>query len=239
MTAMAGLPFKKEWAGDHELPLPFGVGIDFYTMEHPYILDSLTFDLPFTLPNPELIEVDNEISYFDVKFDVWLLPFLNVFTVLGTLDGETDIDFSPLGLPLPVDSLTAEYDGLVYGGGVVLAVGGDHWFAATTTTYTKTNLNGDFESSVRAWSNQIRAGYHQRRFDIWAGGMHLNAEERHSGIFDFPFIGGIAFDVTLSEERAWNTALGFKFNINKHLELVVERGFGDRKTWLGTFIVRL
>ena len=237
-SAIAGLPFKRDWAGDHELPLPFGVGIDFYSMEQPYLLDSLTFDLPFTLPNPELIEVDNKITYFDVKFDAWLLPFLNVFAVVGDLDGETLVDFTPLGLPLPVDSLIAKYDGLVYGGGVVLAVGGDHWFAATTTTYTQTELDGDFESSVTAWTNQIRVGYHHRRFEIWAGGMHLRAEENHKGVFDFPVLGGVPFEVKLSEEKAWNTTLGLKVNFSKHLELVVERGFGDRETWLGAFVYR-
>ena len=44
--AESGLPFLKDMAGDRDLPRPWGIGFDFYTMDQDYDIKSLTFDLP-------------------------------------------------------------------------------------------------------------------------------------------------------------------------------------------------
>lgn len=108
----------------------------------PYQIDSLSFSPPPTFPLPPItnvlaIVVDSEIENVDLKVDVWLLPFLNVFGIYGRIDGRTTVDLSNTGVLLPPDfqRLNIAYDGDVYGGGVVLAVGGDRWFASLTGTF--------------------------------------------------------------------------------------------------------
>ena len=106
----------------------------------------VAIDLPplaALIPDPSILPIDNEVDHTDIKFDVWVTPFLNVFAVYGQLDGSTVIDLSVLGLPLPVETnhLTVDYDGDVYGAGLVLAVGGDRWFASLTGTFTETSLD--------------------------------------------------------------------------------------------------
>ena len=108
LTAVAesGLPWMKDLAGDRELPLPWGVGVDFFTMDQDYQIDKLDLSFP-GLGNldPNLLEVRNETREFDIKIDAWLFPFLNAFVILGTTSGDTSINISGLGLPLPFDNL--------------------------------------------------------------------------------------------------------------------------------------
>ena len=73
----------KAMADDRNLPRAFGIGIDYFSMDQPYQIDSLSFSPPpgFPLPpvtNVNAIIVNSEIENVDLKVDVWLLPFLNL-----------------------------------------------------------------------------------------------------------------------------------------------------------------
>ena len=126
LSSMAdGLPFMKDLAGDADLPRPWGVGLDFYTMDQDYDIKSLDFSLPGVIVgNPEAIEVTNEVQHFDFKGDAWILPFLNVFGLIGRVVVDTAVDFSNadiIGLPVNLGQLPFSFDGTVYGGGFTLA----------------------------------------------------------------------------------------------------------------------
>ena len=181
--------FGKEMAGDRKLPRTFGIGIDYFSMDQPYQINSLGFDVPMSVPLPPItnvsaIVVENEITSVDIKFDVWLLPFLNVFAVYGQIDGETVVDLSNVGALLPpqLQTVSIDYDGDVYGGGLVVAVGGDRWFASLTGTFTDTSLSGAFQSSVEATAIQPRLGLRAgENTEVWIGGYFFDAQESHSG----------------------------------------------------------
>lgn len=247
--------FGNDLAGDRKLPRTWGIGIDYFSMSQPYQLDSLSFS-PAVLPitDPSILPIENEIRHADIHVDVWVTPFLNLFGIYGQIDGDTTIDLGVLGLPLPpdVNSLLVEYDGDVYGGGIVLAVGGDRWFASLTGTFTDTNLGGDLESSVTATTVQTRLGM---RFgdhtEFWVGGYFLDAEEKHSGTISFdlgPFIappGGpiprpidLDFAVDLSQEKDFNLSFGTHMMLSDAWEATVEVGAGDRRTVLANLTYR-
>ena len=63
----------------------------------------------------EGLDIENTTETFHVKFDYWLLPFLNVFTIIGNVDGETDVNTDL------IPGLSVEYEGMLYGGGVEMA----------------------------------------------------------------------------------------------------------------------
>lgn len=259
-------------AGDQKLPHTFGIGIDYFNMRQPYALDSLTLidclDSPcdpndpgpadidlggILLPDPSIVPINNEIHHTDLKLDVWVFPFMNIFGIYGRIEGETRIDLGVLGLPLPpqTNSLTIDYDGDVYGGGFVLAAGGDRWFASFTGTFTNTDLGGDFDSSVKATIYQPRVGM---RFgdhtEFWVGGYLLDAEEKHSGTVDLelglvgsqlppPIDGqGVEFDVDLSQDEDFNWSVGTHMTWGEAWEATVEVGAGDRRTALANITYR-
>lgn len=82
-----------------------------------------------------------EVQHFDLQADVWLLPFLNVFGIIGKVDTDTLVDLSQAeisGLPFKLGTLPVTFDGTVYGLGFTLVYGTKNWFASATTTFTKT-----------------------------------------------------------------------------------------------------
>jgi hypothetical protein len=241
-NADSRLPFKKELAGDTELPLPWGLGIDFYTMEQDYRIDSLQFDIPnLTLDDPTLLGVENDIQHFDIKLDVWLLPFLNVFGIIGHIDADTIVDLSRVPaeeLPFPLGKLDVAYDGTVYGAGFTLAYGNENWFTTLTSTFTNTDLSGNFDSDVSSTTIQPRVGLIRNDWQFWVGGLYLDTEETHSGSIGLPVFGEVPFNIKLSGADEWNYAVGARHVFSPKADLSFEIGFGERTHTLFNFTYR-
>lgn len=233
-SADSSLPFMKDLAGDTTLPRPWGIGLDFYTMDQDYDIDSLLFTLPgVSIGDSSKIGVTNEVQHFDIKGDVWLLPFLNVFGIVGRVNIDTVVDFRTAdiqGLPPGVNlgKLPVSFDGTVLGGGFTLAYGTENWFTSVTSTFTKTDTSGDLDSSVKSTSVQPRIGLLRDAWRFWVGGMYLKTDEKHSGTFELPFIGGVPFAVDLVTQDNWNYTAGTGYVFSDRVDLSFEVGFGNR-----------
>jgi hypothetical protein len=244
LSSLAGsaLPFLKDLAGDTELPRTWGIGIDFYTMDQDYDIKDLQFILPgIVVGDPSQIQVTNEVQHFDIQADVWLFPFLNVFGLIGKVDIETTVDFSNVeitGLPFSLGKLPVPIDGTVYGLGFTLAYGTENWFTTVTTTFTETSTSGSLSSSVESVSIQPRIGLLRENWRFWVGGMYLDTDEKHSGIFDLPVLGEVPFSVELKTKDSWNYTGGVGYVFSDRTNLSFELGFGNRTHTLFNFNVR-
>ncbi len=219
----AALPLVSE-AAEPALPKPFGVGITLYGQSQDYELERLSFDLPGLVIDTNAISIDNQLAEQNLKLDYWVLPFLNVFAIAGRLDGQTDVDFSDVVLPVPLSKVSIHYDGEVYGGGITLAIGGERWFGSLTGIYTDTNVTGDFDSQVTALVVTPKVGLHGDRGAFWVGAMYQQAEEEHAGIINLPLVGPVGFDVKLAEEDSVNLLFGMAAGLTEHLHLELEGG---------------
>lgn len=240
-SADSRLPFMKDLAGDANLPRPWGLGFDFYTMDQDYDIKNLTFALPgVSLGDPSKIKVTNKVQHFDIQGDVWLLPFLNVFGIIGKVEIDTLVDFSQADIvpPIPLGTVPVSFDGTVWGGGFTLAYGTERWFTSVTTTFTRTSTSGDLESKVSSTAVQPRVGLLRDSWRFWVGGMYLKTDEKHSGVFDLPYIGPVPFDVELETQDNWNYAVGVGYAFTDRANLSFEAGFGNRTHTLFNFNVR-
>jgi hypothetical protein len=236
-------PLMRDIAGDRELPKPYGVGLDFFTMHQDYDIGRLAFTLPgVSLDDPDLIEVDNKVWESDIKFDVWVLPFLNVFALLGHVEGDTRVNLSAVSIPqIPggsLGTLPISYDGRVWGGGVTLAYATEHWFATLTGTYTKADVDGDFDSEVKTTSWQPRGGIIRGPWAFFVGGYYIDAEEDHQGAITLPGLGAVPFEVSLESRDKFNFSAGVHYQIGESLETTLELGGGDRRTTLVNLTAR-
>jgi hypothetical protein len=218
-----------------------GLGLVLYNQHQPYQIDSLQLGvggLDSTLI--EGLEVRNETTANHFRIDYWVLPFLNVFGIVGQVRGKTEVNLQgiDIGLPFQLDNLVVPTDGTVYGAGLVLAVGGKHWFGTVAYNRNETQLDVA-ESSVKAQVITPRIGLHFSRGAVWIGGMYQDVEERHVGIFELPVIGEIPFDVTLTGSHPWNYVIGGTAGLTKHLVLILQGGFGKRKSALITLEYRM
>jgi hypothetical protein len=185
------------------------------------------------------LEVTNDVMHFDIKGDVWLLPFLNVFGIIGRVDTDTTVDFSQANIiGLPFSKLPVSFDGTVYGGGATLVYGTESWFASVTTTFTTTSISGDLESNVDSLSIQPRAGLIRDNWTFWVGGMYLDVDEQHSGIFSIPGIGEVDFAIDLVTRDSWNYSVGVGHYFTDRANLSFELGFGNRTHTLFNFNYR-
>jgi len=224
-------PLGREMAGDADLPLPYGVSLDLFALEQPYGIERLAFTLPgFTLDDTSVIDVENRIHDQDLKFDVWVLPFLNVFGIAGYVNARTNVDLSRVPLPVNLGVLPVRYSGSVFGGGATAIYGGKNWFVSVTGTYTDTNLSGDFDSNVHSITWQPRLGWVHGNWSVWGGGFYLDVKERHAGDFNIPLIGTIPFEVELRQEEHWSPSVGVHYDFNKVAEVSLEIGGGSGRT---------
>jgi hypothetical protein len=224
-------PIGREWAGDAKLPRPYGVSVDIFTLDQPYGIDELQFTLPgVSLDDPSQIDVQNRIHFEDLKFDVWVFPFLNLFAFYGHVHARTFVDLSAAQAPIPLGTLPVRYSGGAYGGGLTLTYGGEHWFTSLTGTYEDTNLSGDFDSSVHSTTWQPRLGWVNGPWSVWAGAYYLDVSEHHHGVIAIPVLGTVPFDVRLSQQEDWSPAIGAHYSFNDAVEATLEIGGGNDRT---------
>ena len=220
--------------GGHQLPMPWGIGLTLYNQNQPYKIVNLEIPIAgIDIGAAEGLEVQNDTTSYHFKFDYWLLPFLNVYLLGGYIDGTTTVELGnvDLGLPIRLNDIRVDYTGLMYGGGVTLAIGGEKWFSSLTYDLTRTDLDLT-DSTVQGWVLTPRVGLVFEGAAVYVGAMYQQAEETHEGIFEMPYLGAVPFHVELEQAEDWNYVVGMIAGISEHWNLNFEGGFGDRKSVL-------
>ena len=235
------LPIWKEKAEalGYDLPKPFGLNLSYMSMEQGINVDSIALSGVHGLEKLLKMEAGAGKQATDVmtlRGDVWLFPFLNVYGLVGTLDGysETNVKVSLLGQSIGEFPFRLDLDGYTYGGGFVLAGGYDQFFALVDASYTQTNLNV-IDGAIDAIVVSPRVGYDFHKNGIplrfWVGAMYQNVEQELSGTLKQAGINlSGRFDVKQHLESEWNTIAGMQYQINEDWYLLGEAGFGDRES---------
>ena len=248
-------------ARGHRLPLPFGAGATFYDARQPVTIKDLKLAIDGSEPVSisgfaQVEEVDSKQRNTGVRFDVWLLPFLNVYGVAGhttgSIDGVVIVTSVPaVGRSAQDLSLNAEFDGPTVGGGLTLAGG----FAVTDWHNLQTFFMADVNRTMTflSFANQaliagtspVATVFSTRigllgdvgqgaRASIWAGAMHQRIQEVVAGRVAG---GSIEFIVTQFATYPWNALAGGQVEIGRHFSFLAEAGIGRRTSVLvgGTF----
>ena len=91
----AFLPLGRSWVQDEKnLPIPCGFGVNYYYQRQGYDMKELTLDpdigRQFGLV-PSALDVKSRVNEVNLKLDTWLLPFLNLFAIVGRVEQVTKI----------------------------------------------------------------------------------------------------------------------------------------------------
>ena len=245
-----------------ELPLPFGVGVNYYLERQPFEIGDLQVALlggdPIPVQDFATIEqVTTTQSSLTTRIDAWLFPFLNLYGILGytsgEMDGKVELPRIPILLPnggeLP---LLIGYEGPTFGGGVTLGGGVPLNQTKTTTlfgvvdaNYTVTDL--DFTDEALFTDTQVKAFVFSSRLGIrrklskrvhagvWAGAMYQDVSELLIGRASNQ---SFAFLVVQKPVQPWNMLIGGRVEIGRHFDVIVEGGIGTRQSILGGVTVR-
>jgi len=245
-----------------QIPLPFGVGVNYYHEDQPFNINDLQVAVrgrdPVSVKNFAVIDrVDTEQHSAVARIDTWIFPFLNLYGVAGHTAGEMN---GTIGLPaVPILGIAAQnlplsigYEGPTYGGGGTLAGGfkisdwrGLTLFAVADANYTVTDL--DFtddrlftDTKATAFVFSTRLGLRAKLSEklhgaIWAGAMYQNVSDELIGrSADSSF----AFLVVQGPVAPWNTVIGARLEVGRHFDCMVEGGVGTRTSILGGITFR-
>jgi hypothetical protein len=226
----------------YELPLPFGVTANFMYINTDFKVDSISIGLGGAPPA--------EVSFLDfdedrasaktttMRFDAWLLPFLNVYGVVGYTWANSALDVTiPIGpdpTPIHVDF---ESDGITYGGGGTLVGGYQNVFAMVDGNYTFTNFD-QFDSKISKWVVSGRVGLSGRlgpvKGQVWVGTMVIDNELTLTGTLrtGIGLVDPVRFKVEQSNEHPWNALVGGQWEISQSVHLMLEGGFDHRMSVL-------
>lgn len=211
-----------------KLPKPFGVSLSLYTQSQNYAIDKLALGVQTIDPAAaKNLDIENTTKAAHLQADYWVLPFLDVYGILGQVQGTTKVNLSQVNIGLPLQDLDLEYRGLVYGAGIILAYGGKHVFGTLDLNYNNTSLDVS-TSTVSAWLATPRIGYDFGKVSAYVGAMYQHPQETHEGTFDVPGFGPVPYDVTLGAEDAWSYIAGLNAPFGPHWVLTLEGGFGPR-----------
>jgi hypothetical protein len=209
-------------------------------------------------------EAHNET--IQIKVDAWLFPFMNVYAVVGAIDGDAPLEFTidgdtaldaqgidcstpppdPLCLVLAGRSITvpveAKYHGNNIGIGTVLAGGWDDYFVALPFTYVYSDIN-IIESRVETLNFSPRIGklfdlHDKGKVSVFLGATYLDAELDLTGSLPLPNGGTVDYKITQRNKDRWNALAGANWDISKHWSWNFELGFAGSRENLITALTR-
>lgn len=252
------LPFLAQKVIDkgYDLPLPYGVGFTYANVDQLQLLTDLQVGIngreiiPF-----EFVSFDRAQSIsnsYSLKADAWILPFMNVFVMLGKVDGSAPLDIvldgngmldhldiTCGGLPpsplcelledkdFALPHFSADFEGTTYGIGTTLAGGWKGWFVAVPLNITYADMQGSDTDGLNytatpRFGKTINLG-RNGNLSLFAGGNYLNSDLTIDGIAETPD-GLLSFDYIIEQENKdkWNALVGFNWDINKRFSWSAE-----------------
>jgi len=174
-----------------DIPYPVGLMGNYMWMEQGIAIDNLqlglktdNLDIPLTEVNFIEFGKNTNTSYtFNVRPDIWVLPFLNVYGIFGYGESHTEVNLvSPIEMKSIVDqSVTTKGVGIMGAGGI-----GPVWFSIDANwTWNKPEL---LDKAVLVKVLGIRLGHTfvfknrpQSNIAVWAGTMSINMSSETKG----------------------------------------------------------
>jgi len=242
------LPFLGDLARDRgiELPLPFGAGAVSYYIERDITVSELRVGrggaAPSAVSDFVQLGTSSRVGNLNAKFDVWLLPFVNVYAIAGYVWNESETTFD-LTLPPLVPggeprrrrlTVPTSLEGTVGGLGATLAGGYGPFFLALDFNAAQVGLG--FDDDLRAVVTSLRTGWNGRAggrpLRVWANATYWDTFATAKGAVADPDGGGsLAFEVDQGPAHPWTYGLGAQYSARRWLDVAVDLGVDFHGGW--------
>jgi len=234
------LPFMADEAlkSGHELPLPFGVALITTGLINRQI--DVT-DVRVGLNSPvqsvsRFVQLGSKSNVFNanLKFDAWLLPFLNVYALIGPVYNKSTSNALitvPRPGPLPGElqfekEVTTELNGVVGGAGLTLAGGYDSFFIVADVSYIQSDLG--FDNAFKGSIATVRTGWNGKAgvmpVQVWLGVGDWKTDTTVQGHVDLEGVGRLDFEADQRPHTPWMYDIGMNLTFNPRVQLVIDFG---------------
>ncbi|MCW8334440.1 hypothetical protein [Vibrio paucivorans] len=251
------LPFWGETVSEmgYELPLPLGFGIYFNNQDVNYkatndfqvgatggLLGGLLGKEANYIVPAEDVDISGTDKSIQLKADAWVLPFLNIYGLLGYTEGNKDINVdlsnatrngNPFNIPVTIP-INLEYQAYNYGIGAVIASQIDTieqidpiimTFSAAYTRSNTTVTDSSIETKIAAVRFGQKFESNLGRLTLLLGYQHQSIDQTISGSLTHLSAGG----VTIADELNFNADITNVHNNN--LSVLANIDFGPKKRW--------
>jgi hypothetical protein len=249
----------KTYEKGFDIPLPVGIMVNYFTAVQDVAITEISvgFDdglLP-TIPLTDITriidfeEVTATATSINVRPDVWILPFLNVYGILGKSYATTGVKIS---YPFELETV-AELEGSSFGCGITGAFGVGKFFTVLDGNWVWSNMD-NFTEPVYSSTFSARLGKTfkfkkkpDRRDEVvndyweWHGTQDPAKQDLADRIFT-PIInnlsdaegdGTIHYKLLKEPVQEWNVIIGGQYQYNPKWQLRAEGGIiGNRKSLL-------
>jgi hypothetical protein len=234
------LPFMADEARarGYELPLPFGAALVITRLGGRDIaVDDVRISSDASPQSvSDFVDLGSTSDVFNanLKFDAWLLPFLNIYALVGYVHNESDthaLITLPRPGPVPGDvqierNVSTELDGMVGGVGMTLAAGYQDFFMVGDASYIKSDLG--FDDNFDALIATIRAGWNGRFGDLplqlWLGAGNWDTAATAKGHIDLDDGTRLTFEADQRPEQYWMYDIGTQLELSKRWQVVLDLG---------------
>jgi hypothetical protein len=233
-------PLWKSLLGERKSLPPYGVNLVLFDLSGEWNVKNFSA----AVGNNEIASVSGKAAVhpftYGVRGDVWVLPFLNVFATAGGV--KLNVQVTGLDLPLGVSGIPPQvirgdvnfdlnFTGSYGGGGIVLMYAWRNLFTSADYSAVWTHLESSQSdvsgNELRTDTASIRVGYIAGYVQPYIGARWVKKIDHFEGTVGGPGGQPLTFAVDL-QAPAWNYQVGVHALIERHIELLVEAGFGDR-----------
>lgn len=181
-----------------DLPYSAGLSVNYITQESDLVINNIMvgFNGGPKFNIDEIIRIDEAIaqaSAINVRPDLWVFPFLNVYGILGKVQSSTQIgagvflpDTSNVWTEVAHFGTTAKFDGTVMGIGITPTMGVGGGWIALDMNFAWTDISA-LDKPVKTFVFGPRFGKSfkfkrpEHQIAVWAGGFRVKFSSETSG----------------------------------------------------------
>ncbi|GIC76979.1 hypothetical protein [Moritella sp. F3] len=246
----SGLPFlgKKAREMGYQLPIPLGFNVYYNKQEVGYIAQD-DFNVKLNgigviVPKDD-VTITGEDESIQLKVDAWILPFWNIYGLVGHTKGSKNIIVNPENVSnpvlsrLPTFTLPIEYTANNIGIGTVLAgqvevIPGMHPFIFTGVMAFTNSWTTTTDSTIQTYIGSFRAGQRYAvpggQLAVLLGYNYQLINQNITGNYSFPDIGNgldVEYDLDLKSEETGNMSVSmvYDFGPKQEWNMFLEYGF--------------
>jgi hypothetical protein len=228
-----------------ELPLPFGAGLVYYHLDRDIRITDVRVGRngapPTSVSEFANLSSSSNVDNVNLKVDAWILPFFNVYAILGyvwnTSDTHIDVALPPLlpsGSPRQKQmTVPTEIEGSVGGVGFTLAGGYGPYFMIVDANFAQADLG--FDNRFKAVVTSFRAGWNgkagSRPLRAWASATDWNTFATATGTVADPDGGTLAFEVDQGPAYRYTYGVGAQTSVVKWFEVALDTGIDGHGGW--------
>ena len=171
-----------------DIPYPNGISFTYANSNQDVLISNafVGFSEDNLLPIDGLARfssINSDVNAYTLRYDFWLLPFLNVYAIGGTVDAQTNVQ---LGLPFEMEFNTKKTPGLGYGWGAVLGGAVGPMIVSTDFAMVWTKMK-NLDQANKSMIFNVRTGYlihfnrPERNLAVLVGASYLGINKAGSG----------------------------------------------------------